>query len=522
MRAIGFTRNVCVAPSLVFVAAAMAACEGSGQSNGMPDAGGTPPDSMTDAGVDSPTAASSSGSSGGAAGSSGGSAGSSGGGGSSSGGSSDGGPSSASSGAATTYSRLPDTSEGSSVSVYAFSDQPAASMPADNVVRFGASHYAGVQKMLAAAKALFVAYNANWVQLHYRLGAASGPVPFIHLDSWDTWPGTEWSALLADHPDYFLLNGSGMMSSYDSVDNWYSHDLTNAGMHSWWIDQTITDIQDSDSDGVFADSFDGAVGCAMTTTCDPRLAGTGATDPAQWANGYTYGQQMNDWVGDIQTALHAQPGTPLFVPNLGSLNTEWFFNQFNFTQLDGAFLESFPTANEDPYDNNAADNYALQMAGANKFVIIQTYPDPTDMNTRMFVVGTYLLIKGTRTFLNMAGGSSDTGFFYYPEYTVKLGSPVAPPPAQIGTLMNASGVYERDFENGMVLVNGSASAMSASLPAGKTLYQVTPAGGGGVNAADLDAMGNLAADFMSLSTSAVSGTIMIPAWSGAILLNASL
>jgi hypothetical protein len=498
-----------IAPYVVIFAALVAACGGNGS-------GGTTPD----AGSDAPGAASSAG------GSTSGTGGSSSGGTTSSSSSSSGGSYTGDAGGLTTYDRLPDTSQGSVVSVYAFSDQPAASMPADNVVRFAAGHFAGTQKMLAAAKALFVAYNQNWVQLHYRLGASTGPAAFIHLDSWSTWPGTEYSALVADHPDYFLVNGSGQMSNCDTGDNWCSHDLSNAGMRTWWIDQTITDLQDSDSDGVFGDSFDGAVGCAMTpSVCDPRLSGTGAITASNWANGYTYGQQLSDWVADIQTALHALAGKPLFVPNLASLNTEWFFNTWNFAQMDGAFLEGFPTANEDTYDNNAADDYALQLTGADKFVIIQTYPDPTAanyMDTRMFVVGTYLLIKGKRTFLNMPAGSSDTGFFYYPEYTVKLGNPTGPPPAHIADLLDASGVYERDFENGMVLVNGSGNPITASLPSGKTLYQVNPTGGGGVNAADLDSMGNLSAGFMSLSTSAVTGSVTIPAWSGAILLDAGL
>jgi hypothetical protein len=425
------------------------------------------------------------------------------------------------------YEMLPDTSQGSPVSVYSISDQPSMSMPTDAEAHFAASHFAGVQKMLASAKALFVAYNPNWVQLHYRLGAASGPVAFIHLDSWSTWPGTEWSTIFSTDPGYFLRDANGNPDSYDGVDQWYAHDLTNADMRSWWINQTVADMQASNSDMTFGDSFDGVIGCAMTDPssggiCDPRLQGTGAINPSNWANGYTYGQQLNDWLVDIQNFFHQQPGTPLFIPNLASLNTEWFFNQYDFADSDGAFLEGFPEDNEDPTDNTAADNYALQLTGADKVVIIQSYIDPSDMDGRMFSVCTYLLIKGKRTFLNIVGDgqSGDTGFYYWPEYTVKLGSPLSPPTQNITDLL-VGNVYERAFQNGIVMVNGSANSVTAQLPQGSTFYLVTPSGGGSVNDSNIDANGNLLPGFMSLTFQPISGSINIDAWSGAILMNSS-
>jgi hypothetical protein len=445
--------------------------------------------------------------------------------GSGSGGGTSGGGTPANLGAA--YNKLPDTSQGSPVSVFSISDQPSMSLPSDPEARFAASHFAGVQKMLAAAKMMFVAYNPNWVQLHYRLGAASGPVAFIHLDSWSTWPGTEWSTLFSAHPEYFLRDTNGNPDSYDGGDQWYAHDLTNADMKTWWINQTVADMQASDSDMTFGDSFNGAIGCAMTTTsnggqCDPRLEGTGAIIASNWTGGSTYAQQLNDWMVEIQNAFHQQSGTPLFIPNLASLNTEWYFNQYNFAAADGAFLEGFPEDNEDTFDNVSADNYALQLTGADKVVIIQSYIDPTNLDDRLFSVCTYLLIKGKKTFLNMVGGgqSGDTGFYYWPEYTVQLGNPLSAPPQNINSLL-VGNVYQRAFQNGIVMVNGSASPVTASLPSGQTLYQVTPVGGGSVNDSNIDASGNLISGFMSLTSQPVSGSISIDAWSGAILMNSA-
>jgi hypothetical protein len=143
----------------------------------------------------------------------------------------------------------------------------------------------------------------------------------------------------------------------------------------------------------------------------------------------------------------------------------------------------------------------------------------------MFCVGTYLLIKGKRTFLNMVGGAAASGFFYWPEYTVKLGSPLSPPPATIQSLYSG-GVYRRAFANGLVLVNGGPGSVVVTLPAGQTFYQVVASGGGGVDdLTQLDSLGNLAAGFMSLGSNTLSppsaqagAQLSMDGWSGAILL----
>jgi hypothetical protein len=155
-------------------------------------------------------------------------------------------------------------------------------------------------------------------------------------------------------------------------------------------------------------------------------------------------------------------------------------------------------------------------------VVMQPYIDPTNSDERLFCVGTYLLLKGTRTFLNMVGGGSgsDTGFYYWPEYTVQLGTATTPLPTDFSTYM-VGNVYQRSFQNGVVMVNGSGSAVTATVPGSQTMYRASFSAGGSVNDANIDANGNLLSGFMSVSSTAVSGTISINAWSAAILLNSA-
>jgi hypothetical protein len=93
----------------------------------------------------------------------------------------------------------------------------------------------------------------------------------------------------------------------------------------------------------------------------------------------------------------------------------------------------------------------------------------------MFILGTYLLVKGSRTYVNLDAEGLQIQWF--PEYDIALGSPTDPLPASIDAFRDAtSQVYVRHYANGLVLVNPSSTAETYSL--GATLYQVVPSGGG--------------------------------------------
>jgi Hypothetical glycosyl hydrolase family 15 len=74
----------------------------------------------------------------------------------------------------------------------------------------------------------------------------------------------------------------------------------------------------------------------------------------------------------------------------------------------------------------------------------------SDAVARGFVLGSYLLVKGSHTFLNMDIGSVAQ---WFPEYGVSLGPAVSPPPASIDALRVSGGLYARSFAHGVVVVN---------------------------------------------------------------------
>src|SRR6476646_6465744 len=116
-------------------------------------------------------------------------------------------------GGTTPLAMLPDTTNG----IYLFADQ-LNNGESDAVVRFTATHFAGTQKMLMAENARYSAVDANWLLLHYRLGASSGPVDYIHDDTWSS-DFTD----VTTHEDWFMHNELGA-PNHETVDDWYIND----------------------------------------------------------------------------------------------------------------------------------------------------------------------------------------------------------------------------------------------------------------------------------------------------------
>ncbi|MCC7009194.1 MAG: hypothetical protein IT184_10285 [Acidobacteria bacterium] len=349
---------------------------------------------------------------------------------------------------------LPNTSDG----IHLFADQlePGYS---DALVRFVATRYAGTQKMRREDNARFRRVNPRWVLLHYRLGSSSGPAAYVHGDRWSS----DWDEVTR-HEDWFLHNAEGRRH-HEPTSNWDIHDLTHRGFREYWAGSVIADMRASGAQGVFADSFDAGVSGYGVTPPDARFAGPAPADPAAWAGGPTWRQQKADFMAYVADRFAAEPERFMFVPNV-TLATTWWWPEYS--RADGAMFEGF-TLGLSPVDWRLAMNRALEFTRAGKFVIAQAYP--RDAAERLFLLASYLLVKGRRTFINNAGA----GVYFYPEYDVPIGGAVDPLPADIERY-RWQGVYKREFADGLALVNPDDRAVSVGWTA--PLRLVRPSGGG--------------------------------------------
>jgi hypothetical protein len=381
--------------------------------------------------------------------------------------------------------------------IHLFSDQLPDGL-SNSLVQFIASHFDGVQKMLPSENARYAADNPNWVLLNYKLATATGPVPYIHDGTWSS----DWPAVTANE-SWFLHDPQGDRF-FDSNWDWYLNDISNPQFQQYWINNVLGDLQENGAQGVFADSFEAGIGPGWFSQSDPRFDGTDSANPADWPNGVTWLDQLYNFSTVIENALHAGPQEYMYIPNVGPLVTSWA-NQ-NFSNLDGAFLEGFGewggTYDGAPSDWVLSMDRALPLSADGQVEIMEptlfdTPDSPTGSRQREFLVGTYLLLQGNYTYLNMMVPNQGLNASYFPEYQLPLGAPLSGPATDVSQDAWDS-VYRRDFQNGTVLVNPGTTAVTVTMGAN---YQLATGSGGGIlTDADLDASGNYIGGSLSYQT----------------------
>jgi len=336
---------------------------------------------------------------------------------------------------------------------------------------FAAIHYAGSQKLLRKDARALRLDNTGYLVLHYRLGqglgyrvpnvcAATGAyLQIIDMDSWVN----EWPTSTPPEEWFYHVDSSKV---YNCDWGYYLMDLSDTAWRTWWKDKVITQLGDNEDDGLFADSY--SIPNYLGPNWDPPLPDVDETFEKGWA---TSQHAFTDY---IQTALH-----PLykFIPNLGAWVTSR--DPSDYSNVDGAMIENFAFWGTGNYfvldDWKLQMNRTLSLTKAGKIVIAQAYPGT--LAERMFALGSYLLAKGSHTYINLLIDPAGTMKpEWYPEYGVDLGGAVDALPTDISSFLDTSNVYVRHFANGAVYVNPDTT--EHTVPLGTPHNKVLPSGGG--------------------------------------------
>jgi hypothetical protein len=369
------------------------------------------------------------------------------------------------------------------------------------MTQFVATHIDGTQKELLNQTQQFRAINPNFTVLHYQLGTGNSPFDYIINNQWSS----DWSHVNQQESRFVHQSYSGEPQSVADLGSgrvgnntgWDQADIANPAWQQYTLNQVLQNIAATGSNAWFADSYTfGIGGAGYNGTIPTRYQNTNAANPADWPGGVTWTNQFTNWAQTIETAFaqyNAANGTNYqFIPNLDARVTSWEPNWYDNAQgvpiVDGAFLEGFGQYT-DTYNWTFSMNQGLNLTDNGKIVIMQPYPSAAP-NTAAgqqqvnFLLGTYLLLKGNETYLNIDYGG---GVQYYPQYELNLGTAVTPLQSKVsGYLWN--GVYRRDFQNGFVLVNPGNTTYTLNLGGNYQLVQGT--GGGTMTDANLDANGN--------------------------------
>jgi hypothetical protein len=340
----------------------------------------------------------------------------------------------------------------------------------DEQVRFAATHYVGTQKLTLNVSRRLRAINPGFLVLHYHLAMwQSAPnVPFI--TDGNTW-GNDYPAVNA-HELWFWHNREHQRVT-SSHDGKLLMNVSDAGFREHWRDSLLRQVEDGDYDGVFLDSASPALlqGEARTPA-DPRLFADGVrTNTFAELGGRSWIAAWEDWIADLDRSLSSR-GVPL-IPNIGSLVTTWDNSDYSLSA--GAFCEGFLDPGFSTQDWIAAANQTLALVRRNKIVILQNYlPSADETAKRRFLLASYLLVKGARTYVAYF---ASTPFEWYPEWDLDLGG--AQKSAVTMDELSWNGIYRRDFDKGIVLVNPGANAVHVTFEG--TFKRVEPVGGGAVS-----------------------------------------
>jgi hypothetical protein len=167
-----------------------------------------------------------------------------------------------------------------------------------------------------------------------------------------------------------------------------------------------------------------------------------------------------------------------FIPNAGT----WVNGRdvTDYSDADGLMVEGFGRWPYDEYFLAQDGDWQLQMdrvlgmVNLDKIVLLQQMVNQEDLPDRLFLLGSYLLVKGRHTYLNL---ELSTVPEWFPEYELPIGTPVGGIPASISSLWRPDWeLYARTYSQGLVLVNPSDQAREVTFQ--KTYYQAVPHGGG--------------------------------------------
>lgn len=352
-----------------------------------------------------------------------------------------------------------------------FADQLPIQEMNDAQIRFVSEHYVGTQKLYKNQIQKIRAYNPDFLLLHYRLAEAAGDAPGIAHDSevdgslnGNVFSAEEWDKNL-QQKDWFIRDSAGNRIK-NSEWNWYPFDLARSSdlrnqIAEYWSLRVKKEVAATESDAVFADSYGVPFG-PWSVDSAPKYAYSNSwsidIDAAKsWLTNTLVPYSDRIW-SELKTAQIP------YIPNCGQLITSWDSIE-NYSHSDGCMIEGFTgfeTSLDTVSDWKLEMNNVLALARKGKITIAQSnFTNVDNVNRRSFIVGSYLLSKGEKSYVNMLSSQNGgVAFQWYPEYDVDLGS-YETIPQNIDELA-WNGVYRRNFEHGFVLVNPEHFAKTIS------------------------------------------------------------
>ena len=369
--------------------------------------------------------------------------------------------------------------------VQVFADQLLPNAMTNEQAQWCAENLCGTQKIFKWQAAEFRQYNPDFVALGYHLGVGAGDIGNVcggptEGSGWDEdadWPYVD------RHDDWFTtLTGStqpgGRVLQQDW--NWYFADPASP-WQEYLADNLLQTLGENHFDGWFIDS------CSEPWN----------TDPAQWwPDGETmfgwYTPRLNEMLKTVTTTAHAHPLSPYIIPNAGAYITTLSDIKYYGSSwaCDGIMIENY--GRWSPGNQFAKADWLLELDRVidheqhGLAVIMQAGIDVSNTDDRLFMLATYLLVRGEHTYINWLGEGEDSSIGqWYPEWDLESGVlPFGQPDTTVPDNMAAlydDGLYKRHFSAGWVLVNVDDIAATWDAGPWGMWEALSVSGGGNIN-----------------------------------------
>lgn len=281
------------------------------------------------------------------------------------------------------------------------------------------------------------------------------------------------------HEDWFMhstdsLNKDDRIQFKFSSDLWLMN-ITNPEYVNHWINLATEKLSKNNYDGIFCDDANQILQPGYFA--DPL--------PPDYSD-EVMSQAVYDMLKKIKEAL---PDKIVIFNGLFKINQGQYTGVRNLEVTDGGTKEGFviktngDLISEEEWKSLMDLILANSNEGKSNLLLDKSMAEGgISTESRLFCFTSFLLVKDSTTIYGLIDkqyipSNLDAGKIqYYPEYDVDLGEPLETKTSIAGYLKN--GVYERNFENGKILVNPSNSTKIVSL--GQTYRLVKPIEGGAV------------------------------------------
>jgi hypothetical protein len=258
--------------------------------------------------------------------------------------------------------------------------------------------------------------------------------------------------LYSEAPDsWFLKNTSGQRFTSWSYSSSWAMDVGNPDYQARWASNVVSELVAQGWDGVFMDDTNATMQYHYTVS-----------SVAKYPSDAAYSAAMRSALQAIAPKVRA--AGKLAVPNFAAwagypaTYNDWL--QFVDGALDEMFLKWGRSVGEG-YQTEAAWNTQIAAAkyatGLGKSYLAFTQSAAGDAQAARYGYASLLLAtQGDASFAMTPDYGTET---WFPEYDYDLGRPLA------GESRDQNGVHRRPFERGLVLVNPTASTLTANLGA---------------------------------------------------------